>query len=511
MLKAFLRLFGVFIALGVGLPAAAAEKGEIVIAQPFLRQQHDPTTLLVTTDFVAHSILFDGLLNLTDRGITAALAQSWEISKDGKQIDFTLRSGVVFHNGDAFTAEDVKFSFDKVVSPTSTHSYRKSLADSLERIEVLGPLKVRFVLKAPWPGFFTAARNALVGIVPKAYYEQVGAQGFQAKPVGTGPFKFVDLKAGEWTKFAANDKYWGGAPKVKAVTTVLVKETFTRYAMLKRGEADIIMDITGPLLGKMKEDKGVKIISARYSGTSAMYFNKASFPETNDVRVRTAIAHAINLKGLSNTLLKDVCEPAASVFTPNTFGHLPGMKVTSYDPALAKKLLAEAGVQPGRKITFLLHTESFGSMPNAPQTLEAIAGNLEAVGFKVERQPYDTGAYLQMVRTPQRPDIYYGPSSIPDDGSLTIDSWFLPTSPFAGGYVNVPEYVDIFKRQLNEPDTEKRRKIIQEFARLEEKNQMGPPLFWCHTPFGVSPRIVDWKPGIGSPYHMNLNTVVVKD
>lgn len=500
----------VWAALGVAVfasPVLAADKDEIVVVQSVLRQQFDPTAVVATTDSLVHVQLFDGLLNLTEKGFEPALAESWVVSPDGKQIDFTLRKGVKFQNGDPFTADDVKFTFERIIAPDSTHSYRKPFQEALERVDVLAPDKARFVLKAPWPSFFTAGRNALVAIAPKAYYERVGAKGFQDKPVGTGPYKLAELKAGEWTKVIANPDYWGGAPEVKAVTTRLVKEPFTRFAMLTRGEADIISDISGPLFEKIKQNKNVRIFSAKRSGTSSMFFNKTTFPQSADIRVRMAIGYAIDLKGIADNVLGGVCEPAPSMLTPETFGYLPGVKVTPYDPAKAKSLLAEAGIKPGQAVTFVIHTESFASLPNATQTLEAIAGYLEAVGLKVERKQYETGAFFQMMRGGKQPDIFYGPISIPDDGATIMDGWYLPGSVWSAGNVDVPEYIDIYKKQLNELDTEKRRKLIQQFAAAEDKDRRAVPLFWCDTPFAVGPRIKDWKIGQGSGYHMNLHTV----
>ncbi|SLN72695.1 Heme-binding protein A precursor [Oceanibacterium hippocampi] len=500
-------LVGSVLLTGAAAPVFAAEDGKVVIAQPLLRQQFDPTGVVATTDFLVHDNLFDGLINLTEEGLRPALAVSWTVSADGKQIDFKLREGVKFHNGDPFTAEDVKFSFDRVMAPDSVHAYRTPFQKAMESVEVLGTYDVRFNLKAPWPGFFTGARNALVGIVPAAYYQKVGTEGFQKAPVGTGPFKLSGLKPGEWTEFTANEDYWNGAPEIKVVRKVLVKEAFTRYAMLAKGEADVLMDLTGPLLEKIRENKDIRIVSAKYSGTSAIYFNKTSFPESQDKRVRLAVAHAMNLKDIADNILGGVCEPATSIATPATFGFLPGLKRNEYDPAKAKQLLKEAGIEPGKEITFLLHTESFGSLPNAPQTLESIAGYLEAVGFKVTRVPVDTGAWLQALRGGKQSDVFYGPSSIPDDASLTMDGWYLPTSVWSSGNIDEKAYVDIFSRQLVETNVEKRVAIIQEFLKLEDEKRTAVPLFWCNTPFAVGPRVKGWELGLGSGYHMNLDTL----
>jgi peptide/nickel transport system substrate-binding protein len=486
-------------------PAHAQAKGDIVIALPQLSQLFDPTAMVGATPHLDYDFIFDGLINLGKDGKYPALAESWVISPDGKQIDFKLRRNVKFHNGDAFTAEDVKFTFDRLMQPDSGHAYRTGFVESLERVEVVDPHTARFVLKNPWPAFFTTARYALTPIAPKAYYEKVGKQGFQDKPIGTGAFTLAGVKAGEWTKYEANPNYWNGAPTIKTVTQLLVKEPFTRYAMLEKGEADIVSGLTGPLLERIRNNKDIAVVTSRYSGTAGIMFNTGLFPEAKDKRVRQAVAYAINRKDIAEKVQGGVCEPATSMFTPGTFGYLDGLPQMAYDPAKAKALLKEAGVQPGAKISFTLHTQSFAAVPNAPQVLEAVAGNLEAVGFTVERVNVDNSAWLAMMRGNKPPAVFYTPISIPDDGGEVINSYFVSWSGWTARSVQNPEYDRIFKTQIQTANLEERKKILQGFARMEHENFDSVPLLWCHTPFAMSKkRIKQWQPALGSGYHTTM-------
>ncbi len=507
-------LLGFAAAIGLAaVPAAALAqaKGELVIASPLFNQHNDPTVLVSMANYLSGDFIFDGLLNLGPEGKYPALATGWKISEDGKQIDFDLRQNVKFHNGDPFTAEDVKFTYDRLLDSASTHSYRKPFVDSIERIEVVDPHKVRFVLKAPWPGFFSSIRYGVQPIVPKAYYEKVGAKGFQDNPVGTGPFRLAATKAGEWNRYEANDGYWGGAPTVKVVTQKVVKEPFTLYAMVEKGEVDIATGLTGALLDRVRSNPRLQTFVSRYSGTSAMYFNKEKFPEARDRNVRLAVGHALNRPEIAQKLLNGVCEPAASIFTPGTFGHLSGLEQVPYDPAKAKQMLAAAGVKPGYEIGFVLQTDSFPSFSNAPQVLEALAGNLESVGFKVNRESYDSAAWLQMMRGKRQPSVFYGPSSMPDDGGETLSTWFTRTSMWSGGHIDVPDYNRIFQEQLKASDLKQREQLLQEFARLEHANRETIPLFWCHTVMVAGSRIKQWEPALGSGYHLNLKSVRLAD
>jgi peptide/nickel transport system substrate-binding protein len=499
------------LALCFGLPAQAEPKGEVTMALPQLSQLFDPTAMVGATPHMDFDFLFDGLINLGKDGKYPALAESWVISPDGKQIDFKLRKGVKFHNGDPFTAEDVKFTFERLMQPDSGHAYRAGFVESLERVDVVDPHTARFVLKQPFPAFFTTARYALTPIAPKAYYEKVGKQGFQDKPIGTGPFTLAGIKSGEWTKYEASPNYWGGAPTIKTVTQILVKEPFTRYAMLERGEADIVAGLTGPLLEKSRGNADVGIVTSRYSGTSGIMFNKDLFPQAADKRVRLAVGHAINRKAIAEKIQGGVCEPATSMFTPGTFGYLDGLPQIAYDPAKAKALLKEAGVKPGTKVTFTLHTQSFAAVPNAPQVLEAVAGNLEAVGFTVERVSVDNSAWLAMMRGNKPTAIFYTPISIPDDGGEVINSYFVSWSGWTARSVQVPEYDRIFKTQIRTANLDEREKILQGFAKLESENVENVPLLWCHTPFAMTKkRIKEWQPALGSGYHTSMSKLRLK-
>jgi peptide/nickel transport system substrate-binding protein len=491
----------------LALPVNAAPQGDVIVAGALLRQQFDPTVMVAVTDYTAFNMLYDGLLNLDAKGKQPALATGWKISPDGLQMDFDLRKNVKFHNGDPFTAEDVKFSYEQLLAEGNTHSYRKAFVTAIKSIEVLDPHKVRFNLNHPWPSFFSSARYGIQPIVPKAYYQKVGAKGFQEKPVGTGPFKLVETKAGEWSKFEANAEYWGQVSKVKTVTQKLIKEPFTLYAMLEKGEADVVFGLTGALLEKVKTNKQMKIFESKFSGTSGIYFNTTKFPEAKDKRVRQAVAYAMNREAIAKNVLSGICQPASSIFTPATFGHQPGLKPIPYDPAKAKALLKEAGIAPGKEISWTLHTESFGSLPSAPQVLEAIAGNLEAAGFKVQREQLDTASWLAMMRAKKQPSVFYGPSSMPDDGGETLEGWYSSTAVWSSGYINVPEYDTVFKAQLAQTDLAKREKLLQDWAKLEYERMEAVPLFWCNTTYVANPRVKNWAPAVISAYHYNFNTM----
>ena len=162
--------------------------------------------------------------------MSPSLAESWTVSADQRVYEFKLREGLRFHNGDAFTADDVKFSFHRAKGSRMLH-------DKVREVAVVGASRVRFLLHEPWPDFMTYYGTMVSGagwIVPKKYVERVGDDGFKRAPVGLGPYKFVSHTPGVELVMEANEGYWRKVPSVKRLVFKSVPESTTRMAMLDR-------------------------------------------------------------------------------------------------------------------------------------------------------------------------------------------------------------------------------------------------------------------------------------
>src|SRR5437867_1468984 len=229
-------------------PAAAAPEGtmtwgvHITLASRWL----DPAeTEGIITPFMVLYALHDALVKPMPAGPnTPSLAESFTQSKDGLTYEFVIRKGVKFHNGELVTAEDVKFSFERYRG-----SAAKALKERVREVQVVDPGRVRFHLKDPWPDFMTFYGTSATGagwIVPKAYVEKVGDDGFKKAPIGAGPYKFVSFNPGVELVMEVWDGYWRKAPHVKRLVLRSMPEETTRAAALKKGDADIAYLLTGP-------------------------------------------------------------------------------------------------------------------------------------------------------------------------------------------------------------------------------------------------------------------------
>jgi peptide/nickel transport system substrate-binding protein len=180
---------------------------------------------------------------LPGNDMAPCLAESWKKSPDGLTYEFKLRPGLKFHNGEPFTAEDVKFTFQRYKGATA-----KLLHDRVKSVDVLDPLRIRFVLDGPWPDFLAFYATPATGaawIVPKKYIEKVGEEGFRRQPIGLGPYRVVRQTPGVELVMEANEQCWRKKPSIKTVVFKQVTDRATRLAMLKTGEADIAYVMIG--------------------------------------------------------------------------------------------------------------------------------------------------------------------------------------------------------------------------------------------------------------------------
>src|SRR6267143_3164624 len=289
----------VVVGLSTGRPAAQGPpEGQLTvafdasIAPTFLDPAETPG---IGTPFVFLYALHDALIKpMPGNDMAPSLATSWKESPDGLTYEFKLREGLKFHNGDPFTAEDVKFSF---------HRYRgtaaKLLHERVKTVDILDPARVRFVLQAPWPDFLTFYATPATGaawIVPKKYLEKVGEDGFKRQPVGLGPYRFVRMTPGVDLVLEANEQYWRKKPSIKRLVFKGVPDRSTRLAMLKTGEADIGYLMVGLEAATIQSDPRLRLAKVNPSSVWWLDFPEQWKPSSpwHDRRVRLAATLAVD-------------------------------------------------------------------------------------------------------------------------------------------------------------------------------------------------------------------------
>src|SRR5437762_5250452 len=330
--------------LVVAAPAAAAPEGQMTwgVHISLAPTWFDPAeTLGIITPFMVMYAIHNALAKAMPGNTTApSLAESWQVSPDGRVYEFTLRKGVKFHNGDALTSEDVKFSFERYRGASA-----KNLKDRVAAVETPDPLRVRFRLKNPWPDFLTfyTAASGAGWIVPKKYVEKVGDDGFKKAPVGAGPYRFVSFTPGVELVLEAYERYWRKTPSVKRLVFKAVPDESTRLAMLKRGEADIVYSIRGALAEELQRTPGLTLKPNYPPATFWLVFVDQWDAKSpwHDRRVRLAVNYAIDRQAINRAETLGFSRISASI-VPYSFEFAWQPPLWPYDPAKAKKLLAEA-------------------------------------------------------------------------------------------------------------------------------------------------------------------------
>ena len=399
--------------LALAAPALAADSGKTLryAAGSFGEESMDPTRTSISASLGLVGPLWDWLTEIDAAGkLSPGLALSWKPGEDGKSWTFKLRPGVKFHDGSEMTAEDVQFTLmEGFRRPKAKASRVRQFRKGIKDVKVVDRHTVTVITAKPWPTFpyDMSFQPGIEGIVlPKAYIKKVGWDGFAQKPVGTGPWKFVKHEVGNFIEFEAVKDHWRKSPNFDRLRTVLVKEAATRVAMLKTGQVDVarisldeVQDVTKAGF-KIAEDPQPTSVRIHLYAT---YYDKAG--PVKDVRVRQALNLAVNRQEILDTLLHGKGKPAA-VFpsSPISIGFPADLKPYPYDPAKAKKLLAEAGYPNGFSIKlFALPT---GGFTQYLQLAEIVAGYWEAIGVKTSIVPTDIGAFRPLyIANPQSPKI----------------------------------------------------------------------------------------------------------
>jgi len=454
------------------------------IAPTFL----DPAeTSGLSTPFVFLYALHDALVKpLPGNNMAPCLAESWKESPDGLVYEFKLREGLRFHNGDPFTAEDVKFSFARYRGVSA-----KILHERVKAVEIVDPHRVRFVLNSPWPDFLVFYATPATGaawIVPKKYIEKVGEDGFGRHPVGLGPFRFVRMSPGTELVLEANEQYWRKKPSIKRVVIKGVPDRTTRLAMLKTGEADFGYLMVGLEAATIKADPKLRLVHVIPTASWWVEFPEQWKPKSPwaDRRVRLAANLAIDKQGINEAERLGYSRLNGSII-PSIVDFALRIEPYPYDPAQAKRLLAEAGYPNGFDAGDVTPLPPFTTMG------EALSNSLAAVGIRTRVRSMERATYMEAWRTKKLQGLILTVTAAQGNAASRIEAFVISSSTYAyGGY---PDIDDLFRTQAQERDRKRRETLLHQIQRLMHERVMHAPIFEPATLHGVGPRVEE--PAIG--------------
>lgn len=442
-----------------------------------------PVSLPITNN------ICERLIGITQSGELAPGIASWEMSADGEMVEFTLRKGVKFHSGDPLTTRDVKFSHERSMKRNSL--YRRNMR-AVDRVEIVDDFRCRFYFKRPDVTFLP---NRSLSIVSKNYYDRVGEEEFVRNPVGTGPYKFVAWKPGQYIDIEAYEGYWGDRPPIKQARFVFVKEDTTRVAMLKTGEADIIMETPYALVKEVKAAGFKTAVLPAHPCCSVQFHTGNPKVPWYDRRVRLAIAHAIDGDSIVKDLFHGIPGRYARLASYE-LGYDPELKPYAYDPEKAKKLLAEAGYPNGFEMPLYYFS---GRTAGQKETAEAVALYLRAIGIRAKVEGIEAVQLLEKVRKWHKDlnSAFVGVTTVPlanyPEPTQALDVGYTSGSPISVNYN--PEFDAVVEECRVTMDDAKRGELIKRAVRIMHE-EVFSILIWTHNSVYAMKPNVDFTPTV---------------
>ncbi|MDZ7812281.1 MAG: ABC transporter substrate-binding protein [Ideonella sp.] len=335
---------------------------------------------------IVHLNVLEGLTKINvDGQISPLLAERWSMEPDGRSYTFSLRKGVKFHDGEAFDAADVKFSFERAKAEGSTNKAKKALFDNIASVSTPDPHTVIFTLNNPDGNFlFRLGENTAVILDAKS------ALGAAQRPIGTGPFKFDDWKKGNAVVLSRFDGHRQAASvKLKKVTFRFISDPAAQVAALLAGDVDgFPRNLAQQSIKQFQADARFSVTMGATAGKGIMAINNKRKP-FDDARVRRALAHAIDRKAFIDGVMDGKAVPIGSHFAPTDAGYVDLTNVTPYDPDKARALLKEAGVQTPLQVTLTLPPPQY-----ARQGGEVLAAQLAKVGIQAKLENVEWAQWL---------------------------------------------------------------------------------------------------------------------
>jgi len=460
----------------------------------------DATSLnpVIATDSMSYTVewpVFDSLVELDQKlNVRPLLAESWETSKDGLTYTFKLKKGVKWHDGKPFTARDVAFTFYSVLDPKVTTPHRayfyalvgfpeltakenpKRPEDLAVRpIEVVDDHTVRFRLRYPSGSFLAVLVNPRAGIVPEHLLKgaDLNTAEFNRKPVGTGPFKFIEWRRGDRIVMEANEQYHGGRPGLNRLIFRIIPDGVVLLQELRAGGVDFMENPPLTEVARLKQTAGLKVLLA--DNTSYTYLGwRQDLAPFNDVRVRRALNHAIDVPSIVKEVLQGYAAVANGQFPPASWAYDASVKPYAYDPNRAKALLAEAGFQPGpdgvlvkdgKRFSFSIRHDQ--ANPTVKDTAVIVQEYLKRVGVEATMEPLDWPTFVKKLFASEFEAIVVNWTNHHDPDPFAYTIWH--SSQWKGrnfAHYKNPRVDELLEQARRTGVVAERKKAYAEFSRV---------------------------------------------
>lgn len=486
---------------GFATQALAAAPEELVIAYNVNLPSWDPTvgpSAVNPTIQGLYQSVFDMFIHQNpDLSFASGILTDWGWNDDNTQVWMDVREGVTWHNGDPLTAEDVAWSLERAGNPDTGNPIQfvwgKIGNFTVEGNRVTADVKEYEPTLFKWMAFLTGY------VMPKKYYEMVGPEGFEAKPIGTGPYMVDRFERNAFVRLKANDNYWMGAPAFKTVTIKFVTDAASRVAELESGNSHVTLEIPYEEFDRLKAADGIAGVAQPVSDIGMIFINDVEV--MTDPNVRKAMAHAIDKPTIVDRLLSGYGVPIDTLQTPDYTAYDPSVTV-AYDPEMAKELLAASGYGPDNPVRFTIQTTR-GFKPKDYEIIQAIVGLWRRVGIEAEIEVYEIAKHYELrAADTLAPAAFYNWGNAV--GDPTTSTGFAMFGPSPHSVWDGQDMFDMILPLWGESDEEKRIAGWKAVDRYIAENALVIPLLQYVQPilYSTDIKVVPHASGALLPYLM---------
>jgi peptide/nickel transport system substrate-binding protein len=478
------------------LASAAAAQDRVKTKEIVVGLGAEPRTMLAATivDWTTNNMLEHIYDRLLDRDAKTSrprpmLATEWKIVNDTTW-EFKLRRNVKFHNGEPFTAASVKATIDYALDPASkSHFAAAAYWGLVKEVQVVDDYTVRFVTKQPWPSLIDSASLTNSLIMPAKALKELGPAKLAEKPIGTGPFRFVEWRRDERLVLERNADYWQGAADASRVTFRFIPEFSARMAALLSGEIDVMKDVPPHAVEAIERSGRARLRATVSSRINYLALVNLKPGPLRDVRVRRAMNHAVDVDELIKQVLKGRATRMCGPMAPPNVDYAP-VECYKHDPARAQALFKEAGVDPAR-LALTLDTPS-GRYPLDKDVSLAIAAQLQRLGIKTNVVVNEWGTHLDKIKNRNTGEMFFlgwGPAL---HGQGTMQPLFLADQTYSS-YGNNKAIDDKIARAQTLMDPRARADAYADLQKVVHDEAPWVFLWQQHDLYGVA-STVEWTP-----------------
>jgi peptide/nickel transport system substrate-binding protein len=484
--------------------ARAKPKGTLTIAQHFALDpgwldplEHSYALTQGTYDYLVH----DALIKPMPQGeSTYSLAEQAEMAADYRRAAFRLRPGLKFHDGQPLTTADVKWTYENYKG-----AYAKRFRDKLEHIQVVDDRTIVFHFKEPFLEFMDLYNGGVSGIgwiVPRHYYEKVGRDGFKARPIGAGPYKFVTQQAGVQMDFEAWEDYWRRTPATKTIIVKGIRDNAARLAAMQTGELDLAFGMTGKVLPQLMGDKNLRWVP-NYTSVWYLMFPGYNEPDSlfHDKRVRQAVSLAINRDFLVRQETQGIGKVWGNWISPENRDALRGdgkdLPLPEFSVEKAKQVLGQTKFPTGFEFEWFVPFVPYFDMG------ERILTDLRAVGIRGKLQSLEGPAFRAKVGQgrkgfPGNRTIVQNIDPRPGGAKANIGVYAVCSSP--ASIVCEPQIEELWAKHEASTRPEERDRIVKAIQRLLVEDYHLVPIYWNPFVHAIGPKVLPEGKGVERYY-----------